>query len=90
MLDPVILKRFETPDEVREMPFGRFEIIRLAGITVGRATYQPGWKWSCRTRPCSVVGRVAVTPHQAAGHDSFLGLQAPRCPAAELGRLLTE
>jgi hypothetical protein len=27
------------------MPPGRFEIVRLGGLTVGRATYQPGWKW---------------------------------------------
>ena len=42
----VILRRFEQPDEVREMTLGRFEIIRLAGMTLGRATYQPGWRWS--------------------------------------------
>ena len=46
MIDPVILRRFETPDEVREMPNGRFEIVRIGGLTIGRATYQPGWKWS--------------------------------------------
>ena len=42
----VILRRFEQPDEVRELTLGRFEILRLAGQTFGRATYQPGWKWS--------------------------------------------
>ena len=42
----VILRRFEEPDEVRELTLGRFEIVRLAGMTVGRATYQPGWRWS--------------------------------------------
>jgi hypothetical protein len=42
----VILKRFETPDEVREMPLGRFELVRIGGLTIGRATYQPGWQWS--------------------------------------------
>ena len=42
----VVLKRFETPDEIREMMKGTFEIIRLGGITVGRATYEPGWRWS--------------------------------------------
>jgi GNAT superfamily N-acetyltransferase len=42
----VILKRFESPDEIREMPLGRFEVIHLGGMTIGRATYQPGWKWS--------------------------------------------
>jgi len=42
----VILKRFERPDEVREFPKGKFETVTLGGMTIGRATYQPGWKWS--------------------------------------------
>jgi quercetin dioxygenase-like cupin family protein len=42
----MVLKRFEEPDEVREMPLGRFELVRLGGLTIGRATYQPGWRWS--------------------------------------------
>ena len=42
----VILKRFEQPDEVRAMAKGKFEIVRLGGMTLGRATYEPGWKWS--------------------------------------------
>jgi quercetin dioxygenase-like cupin family protein len=48
MTDPtdVILKRFDEPDELREMTLGRFELISLGGRTIGRATYQPGWKWS--------------------------------------------
>ena len=45
MLD-VILRRFEQPDEVREMVKGRFELVRIGELTIGRATYQPGWKWS--------------------------------------------
>lgn len=42
----VVLKRFEAPDEVREMELGRFELIALGGVQIGRATYQPGWRWS--------------------------------------------
>jgi len=42
----VVLKRFDSPDEVREFEKGRFELVRLGGTTIGRATYQPGWKWS--------------------------------------------
>lgn len=45
------LKRFEAPDEVREFEKGRFEIVRLGGMTLGRATYQPGWKWSVHVGP---------------------------------------
>lgn len=42
----VVLKRFEKPDEIREFELGRFELVKLGGMTIGRATYQPGWKWS--------------------------------------------
>jgi quercetin dioxygenase-like cupin family protein len=42
----VILKRFEHPDEVRNFEKGTFELVRLGGMTIGRASYEPGWKWS--------------------------------------------
>jgi len=42
----VILKRFEQPDEVRHMLKGRFELVQVGGLTIGRATYEPGWRWS--------------------------------------------
>jgi len=42
----VVLKRFDRPDEIREFEKGCFELVHLGGMTVGRATYQPGWKWS--------------------------------------------
>lgn len=56
------LKAFDQPDEIREFPFGRFEIIRIAGLTLGRATYQAGWKWSIHNAP--IVGtRLCHAPH---------------------------
>jgi quercetin dioxygenase-like cupin family protein len=59
MLD-VVLKRFEAPDEVRVLVKGKFEIIRLGGITIGRATYQPGWKWSAHVGPTVGATRCSV------------------------------
>ena len=59
MLD-VIIKRFEQPDEVRDMIKGKFELVRLGGITVGRATYQPGWKWSEHVGPGLGLTRCPV------------------------------
>lgn len=47
----LVLRRFENPDEVREMEKGRFEIIHIGNMTIGRATYQPGWKWSEHVGP---------------------------------------
>ena len=56
----VILKSFEKPDEVRVMQKGRFEIVRLGGITIGRATYEPGWKWSEHVGPSVGATRCNV------------------------------
>lgn len=52
MLD-VILKRFENPDESRTFEKGKFEIIRIAGMTIGRASYEPGWRWSEHVGPAT-------------------------------------
>jgi hypothetical protein len=73
----VILKRFDAPDETRTMDHGKFEIVRLGGMTVGRATYQPGWRWSAHVGPgvgatrCSVehVGMVLSGTATAAFDD---------------------
>jgi hypothetical protein len=50
-MNDVILKRFDRPDETREFELGKFETVRIGGLIVGRATYQPGWKWSEHVRP---------------------------------------
>ena len=46
-----VLKNFENPDEVREFEKGRFEVINVGGMTIGKATYEPGWKWSEHVAP---------------------------------------
>lgn len=50
MMD-VILRRFESPDEVRTFTRGRFELVTVGGMTIGRATYEPGWRWSADVGP---------------------------------------
>ncbi|MDQ3256665.1 MAG: cupin domain-containing protein [Acidobacteriota bacterium] len=76
MLD-VVLKRFENPDEVRTFEKGKFEVISLGGMTIGRASYEPGWKWSVDVSPlagtplCEVehVGMVVSGSAMAAMTD---------------------
>jgi quercetin dioxygenase-like cupin family protein len=41
-----LLRRFDQPDDVRRFERGSFELISIGGMTVGRATYEPGWRWS--------------------------------------------
>ena len=56
----IVLKRFEKPDEVRRFEKGRFEVVRLGGMTIGRATYEPGWRWSLHVGPASGQSRCEV------------------------------
>src|SRR5262249_48457703 len=39
---------------------GKFEIVRLGGLTIGRATYEPGWKWSLHVGPAVGASRCTV------------------------------
>jgi quercetin dioxygenase-like cupin family protein len=58
--DLVSLKAFDNPDETRLFEKGRFEIVRIGGATLGRATYQPGWRWSLHVGPTVGASRCEV------------------------------
>ena len=40
------LVNWDNPTEVRTFEKGSFEVYRVGPMTLGRATYEPGWKWS--------------------------------------------
>jgi len=77
----VILKRFEQPDEIRTFEKGKFEVVRLGGMTIGRATYEPGWKWS------EHVGRAAGAKSCTVEH---VGMVLSGCATAAMddGRVI--
>ena len=72
---PVILKRFEKPDEVRAFERGRFELVHLNGMTIGRASYEPGWKWS------EHVGKATGASHC---HVEHVGMVVSGCATAAM------
>jgi quercetin dioxygenase-like cupin family protein len=47
----VLLKSFESPDETRRFEKGRLDVVRIGSVTIGRAMYEPGWKWSVHVGP---------------------------------------
>jgi quercetin dioxygenase-like cupin family protein len=47
----VLLKRFESPDEIRRFEKGRLEVVHVGEMTIGRASYEPGWRWSQHVAP---------------------------------------
>jgi hypothetical protein len=44
-------RRFEKPDETREFPHGRAEILNVGSGQVGRLVLEPGWRWSDDVKP---------------------------------------
>ncbi|HEX3330830.1 MAG TPA: cupin domain-containing protein [Gaiellales bacterium] len=46
VVNPLELVSLDAPTEVRTFEKGRFEIYRVGPMTLGRATYEPGWRWS--------------------------------------------
>jgi len=55
-------KSFGKPDEVRTFDKGKVEIINIDGRAIGRATFQPGWKWSESVKPL-VKTESCEAPH---------------------------
>jgi hypothetical protein len=51
--DDFLIKRFEQPDEIRTFEKGRFETVKIGSMTIGRASYEPGWKWSEHVGPAT-------------------------------------
>jgi hypothetical protein len=56
----VMLKRFDRPDETRTFEKGKFDIVRIGGMTIGRATYEPGWRWSQHVGPAAGTSSCPV------------------------------
>jgi quercetin dioxygenase-like cupin family protein len=40
------LLHLDDPTETRTFELGRFDVYRVGPMTIGRATYEPGWRWS--------------------------------------------
>ena len=58
---PFLRKNLVRPDEVRPFPNGRIEVFNLGDTVVGRAVYQPGWRWSTDVKP--LAGTDACEVH---------------------------
>ena len=50
-MDKAELKSFGKPDEVRDFPKGHLELVKIGGATIGRAVFEPGWRWATSVQP---------------------------------------
>jgi hypothetical protein len=55
-------KSLSKPDETRRFEKGKLELASLGGVTFGRATLEPGWKWSTCVKPI-VNTKSCEAPH---------------------------
>jgi hypothetical protein len=55
-------KSLNRPEEVRTFDKGKLELVKVGGAIVGRATFQPGWRWSESVKPL-VNTKSCEAPH---------------------------
>ncbi len=54
-------KSHETPDERRTPPKTQVDVVRLEGFTLGRFTFEPGWRWSECIKPVAGTDRCQLS-----------------------------
>jgi hypothetical protein len=59
-------KNLSQPEETRPFSKGRLEVVNIAGVTMARATFEPGWKWSECVKP------IAKTDSCQAAHVGYM------------------
>jgi hypothetical protein len=76
-------KTFDSPDEVREFQaHGHVDLVNLSSGSVGKGTFEPGWRWSNDVKPiagtesCQVAhvgyvlsGRMNVVMDDGSEHE---------------------
>jgi hypothetical protein len=55
------MKSLNSPEEVRTFDKGKVELVKIAGATIGRATFEPGWKWSTCVKPLANTNSCQMT-----------------------------
>jgi hypothetical protein len=65
LIDEFVIRRFDQPDETREFPMGRFEVVSVAGIVLQGRAFVAGDGYDGEMRSGDIF---AVPP----GHDSWV------------------
>ncbi|MEV0297457.1 cupin domain-containing protein [Nocardia sp. NPDC050710] len=63
----LVRKSFDSPEETRpfEQGKGKLDLVNLDGGPVGRAVFEPGWRWSVHVKP------IAQTDSCQASHIGY-------------------
>jgi uncharacterized cupin superfamily protein len=55
-----VKKNLQKPDEIREFPKGKMEVVKVGDLVFGKATFEPGWKWSECVKPIAKTDSCQV------------------------------
>jgi hypothetical protein len=56
------VKQFDAPDEVRAFEGrGKADVVHVGGRTIGRGTFEPGWRWSENVKPIAGTDSCQVS-----------------------------
>jgi len=55
-----------SPDETRTFDHGQVQVVKIGEVTVGRYTFEPGWRWSESVKP------IAKTDSCQAHHVGYV------------------
>jgi hypothetical protein len=77
-------KSLATPDETMKMDHGLIELVSLPGVTFGRATFEPGWRWSTDVKPAAGTGSCQIA-HTAVVLSGRLRVRMDDGTEAEFG-----
>lgn len=58
----ITIKNLIQPDETRQLPKTHIEVVNFDDLTIMRATFEPGWKWSECVKP-TVGTKSCEVPH---------------------------
>jgi quercetin dioxygenase-like cupin family protein len=62
----VTQRGLDSPDETRTFDRGQVQVVKIAGATIGRYTFEPGWRWSENVKP------IAKTDSCQAHHVGYI------------------
>jgi quercetin dioxygenase-like cupin family protein len=60
-MEGIQVRSFDAPDETRPyLDRGRIDVLTIAGHTVGRGVFEPGWRWSTHVKPIAKTDSCQV------------------------------
>src|SRR3954449_3212863 len=75
---------FDSPDETRTPEKTRVDVVRMAGATAARMTFEPGWKWSECVKPVAGTDSCQAR-HVGVVHSGRLHLEHEDGTTLEVG-----